>query len=581
MKAGISFFLYTLLFLSISVGSPLDVQSSFELQKANEYLQNRGELFFKFKVESPSILDKITHDISIDKVEGLEVFAYANQDELEAFQKHGIPFVTQTPPSLTGEKPQMSDYADYVAGKAQAEWDKYPTYNAYLDIVKGFETKFPQFCKVSKIGESVKNREILAVKVSSNVDKDEKEPKFLATGTIHGDELLGYMLLMRMIDYLCSNYQQNQTAKKVLDSTELWIIPLANPDGTYSGGNNTVWNSRRQNANGQDLNRNHPDPSRGWNVRLQKETKVLCDFDADYNFIMGLDIHGGMENIVYPFAYARKKPVDEQWWKYIALNYVQEARKVSSNYLSSPRSSGLGSAGIDYYTAQGTRIDYPYYHRHNRCVTLELNSRKKLPENQLNQRWNYNKNAIIGLFLEMLNGLRGTITDKNTGRPVKAKVFVENLDRDSSFTYSGAKYGDYYRPLYEGNYSVTYSADSCEEQTIRNIRVRNGVATVKDVELNCDFVGIKNDKPIYSSAMSITKSNTGVLIKLAKSAHNRKVLIYSLQGQLVQSLIDKNKSGTLFWDYTNQNNRPVGNGCYLIHVDNVLSGMSRRITISR
>ena len=50
---------------------------------------------------------------------------------------------------------------------------------------------------------------------------------------------------------------------RLLDSTVVWINPLANPDGTYHGGNNSVNGAWRYNANSVDLNRNFADPAAG------------------------------------------------------------------------------------------------------------------------------------------------------------------------------------------------------------------------------------------------------------------------------------------------------------------------------
>jgi carboxypeptidase D len=35
---------------------------------------------------------------------------------------------------------------------------------------------------------------------------DEYEPEFMYTSTMHGDETVGYVLMLRLIDYLLTNY---------------------------------------------------------------------------------------------------------------------------------------------------------------------------------------------------------------------------------------------------------------------------------------------------------------------------------------------------------------------------------------
>ena len=49
----------------------------------------------------------------------------------------------------------------------------------------------------------------------------------------------------------------------LVNEIDIWINPLANPDGETRWGNQDVWNATRYNANWVDLNRNYPDPEDG------------------------------------------------------------------------------------------------------------------------------------------------------------------------------------------------------------------------------------------------------------------------------------------------------------------------------
>ncbi|MDQ7807705.1 M14 family zinc carboxypeptidase [Amycolatopsis sp. A133] len=93
------------------------------------------------------------------------------------------------------------------------------------------------------------------------------KPKFFLMGQIHARELSTGELAWRWIDYLADGYATDATAKSILDTTEVWVVPIANPDGVdivASGGNSPKL--QRKNANnsrgcsgtsiGVDLNRN-------------------------------------------------------------------------------------------------------------------------------------------------------------------------------------------------------------------------------------------------------------------------------------------------------------------------------------
>jgi carboxypeptidase T len=94
------------------------------------------------------------------------------------------------------------------------------------------------------------------------------KPKFVLMAQSHAREITTSELAERWIDYLVDGYHRDADATAILDSTEVWVVPLANPDGTdivASGGDQPVL--QRKNADdsrgdctgtdvGVDLNRN-------------------------------------------------------------------------------------------------------------------------------------------------------------------------------------------------------------------------------------------------------------------------------------------------------------------------------------
>ena len=65
------------------------------------------------------------------------------------------------------------------------------------------------------------------------------------TSSMHGGETAGYVLMLRLIDTLLSGYGITPKITNIVKNVEIWINPLANPDGTYWGGNNTVNQAKR------------------------------------------------------------------------------------------------------------------------------------------------------------------------------------------------------------------------------------------------------------------------------------------------------------------------------------------------
>src|SRR5665647_520831 len=125
--------------------------------------------------------------------------------------------------------------------------------------MRSFSTLYPSLCHLDTIGKSINGRYVFALKISDNAGTNEDEPEVFYSSTIHGDELAGFVLMLRLADYLLKNYNLNSRVKNMVDNLEIWINPLANPDGTYTSGN-TITSPTRDNANGYDLNRNFLDP---------------------------------------------------------------------------------------------------------------------------------------------------------------------------------------------------------------------------------------------------------------------------------------------------------------------------------
>jgi carboxypeptidase T len=57
------------------------------------------------------------------------------------------------------------------------------------------------------------------------------KPRFFVLGTVHARELSATELASRFVDHLTSAYGTDPDVTAVVDSTEVWVLPLANPDG--------------------------------------------------------------------------------------------------------------------------------------------------------------------------------------------------------------------------------------------------------------------------------------------------------------------------------------------------------------
>ena len=176
------------------------------------------------------------------------------------------------------------------------DWDKYPTYEVYLAMMQRFVDSFPTLCYIDTIGTSIQGRLILSLAITGSSDNDLYRPEFFYSSTMHGDEVTGFYLMLRLCDTLLRSYGTSPEITSLLDRTRIAINPLSNPDGTYHGGNHTVARAWRYNANYVDLNRNYPDPFGTDPLdTLQQENRAMIDYVSRHSFRLSANLHGGSE----------------------------------------------------------------------------------------------------------------------------------------------------------------------------------------------------------------------------------------------------------------------------------------------
>jgi hypothetical protein len=436
------------------------------------------EYILKFKVNSKSELVKLTNMISIDNYKNGEVIAYANLEEFEEFKKLGYSYQLLPHPA----EGKVINMATTVA--QMANWDRYPTYSVYLEMMNNFAINYPNLCQIVNIGTSVDGRQLLAVKISDNVTQHETEPEFFYTSSIHGDETTAFVLLLRFADWLLSNYGTDADATYIVNNFEVYINPAANPDGTYAGGNSTVASATRSNSNYVDLNRDYPDPRIGMNAPYEQETQFMMDFAQAHHFVMSTNFHGGAEVFNYPWdtwdSFGNTH-ADDGWFNHIGVNYVTSARVNNSNYMTDVVSTGVTEGG-DWYVITGGRQDYMTYFQHGREVTLEISSEKLLSSDLLPTWWTYNYQSLIDYLKEAGYGFNGTVKNTN-GNPLNAKIEIMSHDHDNSWAITDPINGDYYRPIAPGTYSVSYSSEGYISQTVDVTVTGWKTTTIKNIVL--------------------------------------------------------------------------------------------------
>nr|WP_231127440.1 M14 family metallopeptidase [Motilibacter aurantiacus] len=129
----------------------------------------------------------------------------------------------------------------------------------------------PRITKLVSIGRSVKGQDIVAVKVGRNASTrpDGSEPTTIFLGAQHAREWITPEMIRRLLDHVLTGYDTDPEIRRLVNRTEMWFIPVANPDGydwTFEEGQRLWRKNLRDNdgdgqvsaADGVDLNRNFP-----------------------------------------------------------------------------------------------------------------------------------------------------------------------------------------------------------------------------------------------------------------------------------------------------------------------------------
>lgn len=363
-----------------------------------------------------------------------------------------------------GKAEQEKQDSEVSTKKESKKSLKYHTYQSMLEEIREHEKKNPKICKIHDLGASSDGEtHMWALKISDNVDKEEDEPTVLLTGAIHGNERPAPEMALYTINQLLSN----PAHKKLIDSTQIWVIPIMNTAGHVA--------NTRQNANRKDLNRGFPKDWKDDSLDgLEIETKNLIKnfYRKRAHVVAGIDLHTFGEVYLMPYACRREDPAD-----FAAMSVLAQRMSQSAGYRPMKLTRFIRR------TVKGGGADYRYGKYGTFYYGLELGRSHHPPEKSLQKLFERN---LAGVLMMMNRVHHSTLTGHVTknGQPVIATVTVDEIDGPNIIRRpyrSDKKFGRYYRILLPGEYKVTFESDK------RKIVKRVKITSAKQTKLNVNF----------------------------------------------------------------------------------------------
>ena len=377
---------------------------------------------------------------------------------------------------------------------AMFDWDKYPSYEVYTQLLQHFQDSFPNLCRIDTILDTTPHptlhHSIFAIHISNTLGQVTTKPAFLYSSTMHGTEVVGYYLMLHLADYILNNATTDSAVVRILDNVDLYICPLENPDGTYHLSNDMIWQgggySTYHNYNDVQLNRNYPHlPGFGTTANIQPETQAIMDWVTPIHFVMSVNFHCGAELLNYPWdswTTSQRPHADADWFRYVCQNYATLCHAQDTSFMHGSNGRAVIDGG-DWSVVYGSRQDYMTYYQRCREVTIETSLTHVVRDPvKLQSFWTNTKDALLSYVMESDYGFWGVVTDAVTHEPVEAMIKVVNHDKFHSEVFSHLPLGVYHRPIMAGTYTVEVTAP-CYQTATFTVTTKPGTKVHVDVEL--------------------------------------------------------------------------------------------------
>ncbi|KAF0989165.1 hypothetical protein HZS_923 [Henneguya salminicola] len=352
--------------------------------------------------------------------------------------------------------------------------------------------------KLYSIGRSSQGRELWVFELTSDPGHHILlKPEFKYVANMHGNEAVGRVMMLELIQYLCQNYQTNQKIKDIIMQTRIHILPSMNPDGYELADRmgRTDWTLGRTNGQNEDLNRNFPDQYFGQQDTIQPETRAVINWLYNIPFVLSANLHGGTLVANYPFddnpnsVKAYSPTPDDSIFVYLAKSYANDHPTMNLNEISwdcknseNPDHflNGITNGAI-WYSVPGGMQDFNYMFTNCFDITLELGCNKFPPDTNLKIYWEENKGSLINYITKVHMGVKGLVTDSGMYLISDASISVEGINHP----IKSSQYGDYFRLLLPGTYVITAGREGYHSES-KTVTIIENQTTRVDFDLKKD-----------------------------------------------------------------------------------------------
>uniref|UniRef100_A0A3Q3GSE2 Carboxypeptidase B2 (plasma) n=1 Tax=Kryptolebias marmoratus TaxID=37003 RepID=A0A3Q3GSE2_KRYMA len=357
--------------------------------------------------------------VSSDHIEAetpVHLYVPANSSEavMDLLQKHGMTHVLLANADELIEMQMRNDSTDPRSGSTF--YQKYHPLEVIYSWINRTTHDYSSTVKAILVGSSYEKRPLYALKLSLN-NRPNKKAMWIDCG-IHAREWISPAFCLSFVHHALSFYNQNREITDILDSMDIYVLPVLNPDGyKHTWTKNRLWRKNRSlrrgtNCVGVDLNRNF-DASWGQGAshdpcseifcgsfpESEPETQAVADFLRSHkdSIQLYITIHSYSQKLLFPFSYITDEPENLSDLLEMAKGAADNIRKYYLNHYA------YGSGG-KALLAPGGSDDWAYNLGIKYSFTFELQDRGRygflLPESQIDRAC---KEALTGVKTIALN----------------------------------------------------------------------------------------------------------------------------------------------------------------------------------
>lgn len=323
--------------------------------------------------------------LDIVEIEATKVSGFAHANMLTAFkQRKSAPVIRSAVP--------LKDYLASATKNSFAVNSAYHNYSQTTQLLKSLASKNSDIASLFSIGKTVEGRDIWCLRLNSSAQgmADSAKPGAFFMGNMHAREHLANEVPLMLAAWLLEK-RNDSVVKKYLDTLDIYIVPMNNPDGVEfdikTGHYRMHRKNMAQNSDGSvgvDLNRNYgswwceqgashspwSDTYCGPNAFSEPESRAIkAFFEARPNLRTHISYHSFASTILYPWG-GSEGNIENQKDRSVFVKIATEMGK---------RNGYRPEKASEMYISSGDSCDWAYQTSGVFAFTFELEGRGFYP----------------------------------------------------------------------------------------------------------------------------------------------------------------------------------------------------------